>query len=168
MQQKKLSDFRETLKELEKMGAFTEEEMLLLNNLDKTMEEVSEETASGKYHIGFKNFSKNPDPVFKENKIILSASESQTIPPGSFATVRTGIVFDLPPIMIMLPRLVRTTDTKGLFILDHRIYEDDTIFFIANLKPQESTRIVSGEEIIDLSFVYAASSDTVELRKLEG
>lgn len=164
---KKLSDFQATLKELQKIGAFSEEDLDFLGNLDQSMEEITKEVAdSSKLQIEFKNDSGGPDPVMDGNVLRLRSPVSVQLEPLEPVTIPVKIKLFLPDNLVFILRTNRHLLMLGAVASDYRFVETEICLSIINFN-KESIRIPSGEEIADLIFVYSIPSGTVELKKVE-
>jgi dUTPase len=96
--EKKLGDLQATIAELRKLGAFTEEDLSFLSQVESTFDEFKEEVGAG-LTVKLKNHSTNPDPKLHQGMISLYANIDKTeyIQPKAFIDVSTGIeIIELP------------------------------------------------------------------------
>jgi hypothetical protein len=166
--QQQLSEFQQTLKELQKIGSFNEEELQYLKDMDKTMSEVSQEIMQDSSTIRFLNKSNNPDPTFAGNKILLQAHLSSEVRllPNQVTNFSTGINFLLPPNVILGYNTPVEFLKKGIVVTGY-YEENDTLYFSLLNYSQNKYTFKGGSDLVEVYFTYCMNDETTQLRKME-
>jgi dUTPase len=165
--QSRLSELQETIKELHKLGVFSEEELAYLQSIDKSVDELSKEFQD-KLVVGFINHSDNPDPTLDGNKILLrtNLSDSVIISPNNLQTVKTEIAFSLPDNVVLSVTTPRTLLFRGISVVGYYFYNDYLMVSLVNHN-NSHVIITHGEELVEIYFTYCLSNDTVVLERFE-
>jgi hypothetical protein len=163
--QRQLSEFQETIKELQKHGSFTDEELQYLRDMDKSIEELNQELQP-KVVIQFSNGSSNPDPILEGSKISFRASLPSEVYfiENRVVHIPTGIELTFPS--YLLPVTKTNCVNPAFAVLDYYTVKNKIIFRVLNTSEQQEV-LHPGDVIADIFFTYGIDADSVVLKRIE-
>jgi hypothetical protein len=169
MQSHKLSELKQTIKELQKLDAFSEEEMLYLQDMDKSMAELAQEISNDPYEIGLINDSVNPDPVLVDGSLTLQAdlpSEVLMFSPRESQIIQTSIKLVIPSTLAFQKNTPWELAAQGI-IASEIYFADDYAFVILTNIINGTNTLRNGVNIIDLRFTFRLNNDTLIMKRMD-
>jgi hypothetical protein len=166
MSKVQISELQATIKELQKIGAFSDEELQFLLEMDRSVEEISSEMTPTLTTISFRNHSTNPDPVLKGGFVSLLAhlKGETTCPPQEIFYLPTGLSLTHPPTVSLAVKNTPQNLSAGIVVLDHYIHDGELYVMGINYS-KYPVHIKNGHHLGDLFFLYQMAPESFEWKK---
>jgi hypothetical protein len=166
-QKQQLNEFQQTLKELQKMGTFSEQEIQYMSDMEKSMEQITQELNQDKLVVGIYNASRNNTPAILGNQLSIRTNQASSawIAKNSFGILATGIVLQLPSNVTFTTSTPKTQFQRGVAVVGH-YFENGELFVCLVNHNAASVEFIHGTEIATLTFAYALDESTITLKPI--